>query len=206
MKLIFECISKDTGCICDAVTMTLQQGMAICSLVEKYGLINGQVIELADDDVTRFLPDYFTNRENIDHVTMRYGIGIDELSYSSHNNRELLLMLEKRKPLAFFMDDKDYILDYSYPYEYFRPHVESGEIIKFITDKHPAISRRNSCILLYALPSEEWRIEAFLENMMHINKGHWSSNNELQEGLLLGYTQEQMHEYISYLARLRVKY
>ena len=203
MKLVFEFFCENTGCICHSVTIAAPYPTEIKELIKKYNLKNNLVVELTNIEEVIFLYDMPDEIDKIDCVTMRYGVGIDELSYISHNSRELALMLQNDKPLSFFMDQKEYILDDSYPYQYFKHHVETGTIIEFLTDDHPAIHCKDTCILLYALPNETWRIKAFLDNMMNLNRGHWSQDNEIQEGLLLGYTKEQMDEYIIYLRKLR---
>jgi hypothetical protein len=46
-------------------------------------------------------------------------------------------------------------------------------------------------VILYATPSEEWRIEAMLELRQKMGTGAWSADHERAEGKLLGYTDWQ---------------
>ncbi len=110
--------------------------------------------------------------------------------YPIHTNRELELMLEGKKPLAAFVDvhpqnhDAEVI-----PEKDFAPYVEKGTFVKreHITIGLPHGTRR----VLYAVPSEEWRINAYLLLFEIAEKAGWSEGFERMEGRLLGYEEWQ---------------
>jgi len=121
---------------------------------------------------------------------------IDELPYQVHTHRELALMLAGKKPLSAFseaypsLDEERGLI----PERAFQTHVESGRIIKrehlFPPNENlpklrgqPSGTRR----VLYALPGEEWRIDAYLLLWKTAEKVGWGEGFERLEGSLLGY-------------------
>ena len=110
--------------------------------------------------------------------------------YLIHTNRELAMMLEGKKPLAAFCDvhpknhDAEVI-----PEQDFAPYVKTGTFIKreHITAGSPHGTRR----VLYALPNEEWRINAYLLLWETAEKVGWNEGFERMEGRLLGYDEWQ---------------
>jgi hypothetical protein len=107
----------------------------------------------------------------------------------SHTGRELLLMLKKEKPFAAFsvaVADSD--VEGIIPEDYFEPHVREGTIVKKVHIRkggrkmpHPL---RN---VLYALPSEEWRFNAYIALWDLATVYGWNPGFEKLEGYLLGY-------------------
>jgi hypothetical protein len=104
-------------------------------------------------------------------------------TYEIHTNRELEFMLRRGKPLAHFVDDhpaepnEDII-----PEGAFEPYVQSG---KFVKRDYAELGRLRH--LFYALPAEEWRIDAFIAMLSVAAKTGWSEGFERLEGKLLGY-------------------
>ena len=120
--------------------------------------------------------------------------GFDDLPYMVHTNFELPLMLDGRKPLAVFSD--------GYPCDWFDAHlapfeqfVEAGRIVRRIVDTPmPHIKDRRPDLdgirhVYFALPGEEWRIDAYrlLMDALHISGAGWSDHQERCQGSLLGY-------------------
>ena len=105
--------------------------------------------------------------------------------YLVHTGRELELMLQGKKPFAAFCD----ALEASYneeiiPEQAFAPHVVKGGIIKRdISGEPPHVLRR----VLYTLPGEEWRMNAYLLMWEIMEKSGWNDSLERMEGRLLGY-------------------
>jgi hypothetical protein len=119
----------------------------------------------------------------------------DDRPYKTHTGRELAMMLAKTKPLSSFMDDfpKHHDLDII-PEREFEPHVRAGRIIKrehieLPTPDAPVINGQpiGSRRVLYALPGEEWRIDAYLQLWETYKKTGWTAEMEREEGTLLGY-------------------
>jgi len=115
----------------------------------------------------------------------------------SHTNRELTLMLAGSKPLAAFLLDGDLTEDQAFSGQPFQAHVEAGRILRFETEvQQNGLSMRR---ILFTLPGEEWRVEAYCRLMDSMSEG-WSDAKERQEGILLGYTDAENDAHI---ARLR---
>jgi hypothetical protein len=122
-------------------------------------------------------------------VVMRSWHHLDDLPYKVHTERELPLMLAGSKPLAAFCDmylsDLDLLREKA-----FKPYVESGRIIKRETiDSTFSPTGREIKLrtLLYALPGEEWRIDAYLLLWKTAGVSGWNDGFERMQGSLLGY-------------------
>ncbi len=110
--------------------------------------------------------------------------------YVIHTGRELELMLQGKKPLSVFCDD----IESSYseeiiPEKAFAPFVLNGTLKKreHISGVTPLQLRR----VLYAVLSEEWRLDAFLLLREVADKSGWNESMERMEGRLLGYEEWQ---------------
>lgn len=115
---------------------------------------------------------------------------LNTVPYLIHTNRELGLMLKGAKPLAKFSDVKERFPDAVLRYlRMFDRHVEAGRILRrdeFVEDKQFGLLH----YVYFALPGEEWRIEAMHKLMT--GPGRWTRAHEREEGELLGYTPEQI--------------
>ena len=108
------------------------------------------------------------------------------MPYKVHTNRELGLMLAGRKPLAMFVDGEGRFPEMVLRYlRLFDRHVASERLIRrdrFARDSmNPAYASHR---ILFALPSEAWRIDAMIELK---ESKHWTRDHERREGELLGY-------------------
>ena len=113
------------------------------------------------------------------------------LPYQIHTNRELGLMLKGVKPLACFSDWYDHRSEVLERYlRLFDHHAQSGV---FVRREYVAWHRRGGWrgahVFLYALPHEEWRIDAMIE--LRSNLSAWTAVHERREGHLLGYEEWQ---------------
>lgn len=147
---------------------------------------------------------YEMSPEDMAHIEQAYGVAFDDKSLeailvvdhgtvhatydeqASHTGRELLLMLAGKKPFAHFhrfdRPEEDGIV----PEEYFEPHVREGRIVRI--DEIVEITRLGaSRKIYYALPGEEWRIEAFKTLWRLAGRHGWNDGFEKMEGYLLGY-------------------
>ena len=73
--------------------------------------------------------------------------------------------------------------------------MQSGEIIFRQLEDESFISP-GCMMLLYALPAEVWRFDAFIHHIKQLHQQGWSPELEHIEGKLLGYTPSQMEEYL----------
>ncbi len=110
--------------------------------------------------------------------------------YEVHTNHELELMLAGKKPLAAFCEDE---AGNEIPESEFEPHVLAGRLIKrehvtppsddALEDRPTAGTRR----VFYAVPGQEWRIEALILLFKTAEVTGWNEGFERMEGTLLGY-------------------
>jgi hypothetical protein len=124
---------------------------------------------------------------------------MQNLPYVIHTNRELGLMLAGSKPLAMFVDGKDCFPDVMLRYlRMFDRHVR---LDRFIRRDHvnevPASAAPATHRILFALPSEVWRIDAMIALKA---SSTWTDEHERREGELLGYDQ-WMNDY--WIAQMR---
>jgi hypothetical protein len=132
-----------------------------------------------------------------------------DLPYPVHTGRELELMLAGVKPLAvFYHSHPDEPSERIIPENAFKPYVDAGkfekrEFVTFLDTPPPATHRHVKGIrwVLYALPEENWRIDAFLELKAEADVRGWSEEFERREGFLYGYEDWQMDAWIAHLLR-----
>ena len=111
------------------------------------------------------------------------------LPYVLHTNRELGLMLTGKKPLAMFADGKDSFPEVVNRYlRLFDRQVATGKLVR--RDCHIGTIH----YIYFALPSEEWRIDAMIELK---SKDTWSESDERREGELLGYEDWMNDQYLT---------
>jgi hypothetical protein len=116
---------------------------------------------------------------------------IDNVPYLVHTNFELALMLDGRKPFAMFSDEESSGVLKKIR-AYFRPYVDRGVIIERV---EPFVDSKFRLVrILYALPKEEWRFDAYIELM---SERRWTDESEYRLGRLLGYTEEQCQWWIA---------
>lgn len=116
------------------------------------------------------------------------------LPYLVHTNRELRLMLKGVKPLAVFVDYDGHFPEAVLRYlRMFDRHVAQG---RFVRRDEIADDKRGRLRWIYfALPEEEWRIEAMIN--LRARPGKWTREMEREQGELLGYTAEQNEIWLS---------
>jgi hypothetical protein len=118
-----------------------------------------------------------------------------ERGYLVHTGRELELMLAGSKPLAHFCDayppepSEDII-----PAAAFAPYVADGRFltrmyVELLCHAPPAGHEhvRGTLHVFYARPSEEWRIDAYIQLQVSSANAGWSEAFERRQGTLLGY-------------------
>ena len=126
------------------------------------------------------------------------GVDIAELHYratypilfpASHTGRELLLMLQGKKPLSVFTTDwpRDDIETFV-PNSFFSPHVESGRF-----QRYERVFRNWGGLghdvlqVAFVVPGESWRVQAYFCLWELALKYGWNEGFERLEGYLLGY-------------------
>lgn len=131
----------------------------------------------------------------------------DAVPYLIHTNFELPLMLEGRKPLAVFGHGypSAWFDDFLAPFD---PFVASGQFVRRIIDTPmPDLKQRRPDLdgirnVFFALPEEEWRIDAYIEKISN-RTGAWDDDLERLQGSLLGYEDWQNDWWIEERVRRR---
>ena len=113
------------------------------------------------------------------------------------------MMLRGEKPLAVFVDGYLHFPEVVRRYlRMFDRHVSAGRFVKreyvVPTDAYPRV--RGVHTIMYALTSEEWRIDAMIDLRL---SGTWSLEHERREGRLYGYEEWQNDIHLSSLAASR---
>jgi hypothetical protein len=123
-----------------------------------------------------------------------------QLPYLVHTNRELGLMLRGTKPLAYFMEvvgrEPEIYIRY---WPMFDRHVAAGSLIKReVIEAIPQLPKLDSRRLFYALPGQEWRVDAMLTLLNEA--GFWSDDRERRFGELLGYEGWQIDYWLTHMS------
>jgi hypothetical protein len=117
-----------------------------------------------------------------------------------HERRELKLMLAGKKPAAMFgeaVQFRDILSE-----DDFAPHVAAGRIVKREYYWDDPVSGHSFVGIYYALPGEEWRIDALheLRMIVHRKSRRWTDEDEFSTGRLLGYTDEEIAAFLRWSA------
>ncbi len=140
-------------------------------------------------------------------VRLRPAQPYDDLPYLVHTGRELAMMLDGRKPLAVFSLWQPLVADRTvHPERVFDPYVDAGRFVKRERTVPSRVETGGRTIpasrnLLYALPAEAWRIDAYLLLMDTADKAGWSEGFERLQGSLLGYDDTQNDIFIERVSR-----
>ena len=117
-----------------------------------------------------------------------------------HEGQELELMLKGSKPLSMFVETVPPEFE-AFPESDFDNLVSRGNLIKRVSIE--TVQRPDGKIgqvrrIIYALPSEEWRINALLlvqDLYAQLSPG-WHPDLERIIGLLLGYEREDIESFV----------
>jgi hypothetical protein len=139
-------------------------------------------------------------------VRLRRWGPLDDLPYKIHTGRELALMLKGSKPLAYFSAQYPPNPDVEeIPQRLFDPHVEAGRFVKreyvIPATNRSSGTRHGTWVVIYALPHQEWRINAFILLLDAASKSGWSEGFERMQGSLLGYEDWQNDIFIERIYR-----
>jgi hypothetical protein len=198
--LILEAVDPSLGCVVADCVFAADDLDELLSIVDPNGteddLIHGY--DLDHSDLEKIIKQYGLEFD-AKHcpASIRAASETDKLPYKVHTGRELKMMLDGVKPFAYFYEEHPKVLDWELPERFFEPYVESGKILK---REYVQISRaettsspqiKGTRYVLYALASEQWRIEAFILLNSVAQKVGWSEGFERMLGSLLGYEEWQ---------------
>lgn len=196
-RFVLEAIDHTTECVTSDVSFEVD-------VAELYRMIGanatkldaGAVYDLQASDVVQLKARFKVALEpETRAVRLRHWHPLDDLPYKIHTGRELALMLEGSKPLACFSGQYPPASETEeFPERLFDPFVEQGRFVKreyvmLAGYGGPALHRAGlrMRIVMYALPHQEWRIDAMTLLMDTAAKCGWSEGFERVQGKLLGY-------------------
>lgn len=207
-RFLVEYIDPSTGCIAADAVLWTSSLADLCKIVDP-GATNiepGCTYDLDADDLEKIgheptISFEMRSGSPSDAARLRAWLPIDDLPYRVHTNRELLLMLEGRKPLAVFSESHPNDTGYEFiPERHFAPHVASKILVKRELIEANAVGRTTRFVF-YARPAEEWRIEAYILLLQTAKRTGWNEGFERMEGSLLGYEGWQNDAYIENVYR-----
>jgi hypothetical protein len=195
---VLEAIDSATASISDEVGFQIRDTAELCSVlgIAAKGFQANASYPLEAADVRKLKAHYGLNfDDNKFEVWLRRRNSNDDLPYKLHTGRELAMMLAKTKPLAAFTEEMPIPHGETViPEQEFEPHVRAGQVIK---REHIELPDPDSLVthgqriglrrVLYALPGEEWRFDAYLQLWETAKRTSWTATLEREEGTLLGY-------------------
>lgn len=151
---------------------------------------------------------FWLDHNQLQLMVTRFGVGIAFEAYETiglaaphsmraapylvHTDFELFLMSEGRKPLAVFSEccPSDRFDDDLSPFD---PFVKDGVFVRRVIDE-PFTSDPTRVVrtVFFALPGQEWRIDAYQELERFGRLSGWNEECERRQGELLGYEQWQV--------------
>lgn len=188
-KFLLRSIDKSTGCFNFQMLLENANERYLLGLLEVHKFEIGDVFELKEFELA-ILADQLSIELSCDNVEWELTCISDQQvpNFSSHTGRELKMMLNGDKPFSAFVDTVPGNGDKIIPENYFQPFVESGKLVKseFILNSNDANSTQIRHVM-YALPSEKWRFEAYFMMWHLAGKYGWNAGFERIEGFILGY-------------------
>lgn len=207
-SFVLEFVERNTDEVVDDVPFDVENIELLCNQlgIDAAKFDPAAHFELDDEDVMRIGQTFGLHiRTSERRVYLRPRRPMDELPYKIHTNRELALMLNERKPLAAFVEDYPRETAHEViPESKFEPYVLARRFVKrekvyrslVSTDPRGDQARRSIRRVLYAQPSEAWRIDAYLLLHETAELSGWNEGFERMEGTLLGYEQWQNDAYL----------
>jgi len=200
-RYVIELDDEATGEIVDVLVVETERDDELIAMTGSNRLRRSDLLPLSASDIDKIVVRFDLNPPEVffDGWLRRWSF-LDELPYTIHTRRELRLMLAGEKPLSAFVDDTPEVSDNGIvPEEIFAPYVSSGHLVK---RERKSLRSGHLCReVLYAVPSEAWRIDAYLLLMDILDQGCWSEGMERMQGRLLGYTDSQNDIYIALLRK-----
>jgi hypothetical protein len=200
-RFVLEAIDPQTECVSMEVKFEITEPSEIGDLIGSdaaAAVLEGADCDLEPDEVGKFRTRFNLAFEPGDlTVRLRTTSHLDDLPYQVHTGRELAFMLKGTKPLAAFWGAYPSIPDREeIPERLFDPYVAAGRFVKRerVFEARPSEVvggelRHATRIVLYALPQEAWRIDAYLLLQDTAAKSGWNEGFERMQGSLLGYDQ-----------------
>jgi hypothetical protein len=187
-------IDDKTGAFSEQFQFDLENVTRLCELigVEKFDVGAAYILEAGEFAILAREFGIPALQDNCSAEILNLGVNA-KFNTFTHTGKELDLMLQRKKPLAAFVEvlpnDRDLNL---IPEHSFAPHVADGTISRF--DYFQKFNKGNGDTklhrVLYALAGEEWRFRAHEMLWRLADEYGWSQDLEKIEGFLLGYEVE----------------
>jgi hypothetical protein len=207
-RFVLEAVDLTTQCIVRDAQFGPLNSQVLANLIEVPSISLHRSYFLDPEHVNKINAMFGLSFEisTLMEVTIRQAEPIDYLPYKVHTNRELILMLAGKKPLASFMGSPDFAESREIPEKYFDPYVAEGRFRKH--DEHYRLSKpdartTNAAVrhVLYALSGEEWRINEYRSLLQRANMEGWNELFTRKQGSLLGYADWQNDAFIESIYR-----
>jgi hypothetical protein len=189
-QFVLKSIDAATGCYLEQILFTADDPSVPTGIVGLKTMNEGMSIDLDESQIRELVHALNVRIEYINNPGELHRLG-DKSTFDpkSHTGRELLLMLNNKKPFAAFAEVSwGNNVEAIIPEDYFEPHVRKGTILKkeHIQKEGKKIPQKIRRVL-YALPGEEWRFNAFIALWELAAVYGWDAGFEKVEGYILGY-------------------
>ncbi|WP_439672330.1 hypothetical protein [Cupriavidus necator] len=130
--LVAEAYDRETDSIIQTYNFDVHDIAGLCRALGVETFESWASYELDKTDIETLNSGYGLGIHHDGRVTLRMRGKVDEHPYLLHTNRELLLMLQGRKPLSVFTDDKPSTGSISqlFPEGKFDAHVAAAKFVK----------------------------------------------------------------------------
>ncbi|MBN3788152.1 hypothetical protein [Burkholderia sp. Ac-20353] len=193
-RLVVEIYDRETESIVQTHSFDVRDISDLCRILRIDSFEPWECYELDERDIELLSEAYDIRMDRDGLAKLRLTEEHDEHPYLLHTNRELLLMLEGRKPFSAFVDEDGSSGKPSrrFPEAKFDAFVAAGRFVKHEYFEPSGIEvERQIRRVLYAAPGEAWRINAYLLLLETSKCCGWSEGFERLEGSLLGYSSEE---------------
>jgi hypothetical protein len=200
IKVLFEEYDPETEYLLAFRELDILRIGEIESLIAERVLDHdNELLDLGEQRLRKF-EDLFEVKPRFQNVLYRLHVLTlpSDLPYLSHNDRELALMRDGRKPLSVFSGHEISDAEKSIYSRLFDPLVSQGLFSReeYQISKNgrllPGSRFDRNFILMYSVRGQEWRMETYRllrDAVAHV--GHWNDEYERLFGTLLGYSDNE---------------
>lgn len=199
MRIVLEIIDDETRCIVEVVSLDVELAkLGVAEVPDNEWLWNDELSEPG----RKYLTNQHPRLTGTKTFRIRTPSNIDALSYKSHTDRELIMMLLGEKPMAmfYFADGETFDDICDQPFD---KYVKQGRFKQYDFSVEEPAGHVRLHYRIFTLPNESWRANA-IELLKRVGEiSRWSEGMERMEGTLLGYTAAQNDEFIEKVFRAR---
>jgi hypothetical protein len=205
-RFVIEVYDPETECIASDIGFEVEDVQELLALLDIEGFEMYHWYDLEADHLTALNRRYGLSLDiTAPLVRFRSHCDRDDRPYKLHTCRELAMMLAGTKPLAAFLGPHrpgEEVVEI--PERVFAPHIASRRfVMRELIEPPPSVGHPPLRHVLYALPHEAWRIDAYLLLWRTAEKSGWNEGFERMEGSLLGYEDWQNDWHIARMWELR---